>query len=436
MTDREGWLDDYLAQVDDLEAEPVLSFSELRGAFEFDFARERAEAVACLPSLETRSEGSGYETTRHAIPDPNEDTLADLLAQAVPERHFETHDKARARRQQDKMAIVKGFRLSVEPSFQKRADRMAACGTTWRWLVNLEHPELSGPRRIYCGDRMCPYCAVIRQKRLVAQFTPLVEAARAKGQIIRASTHTRRDVPDEAPEDAVKKMFDDWAKFTRTKGCKKHFKAWLRSFEMTRNAKKRTWHPHFHVVSVGTFWPVKDLEAAWRKIQKDPTANPVWIKQDRRPLDELLGYPLKPGTLFDKHGRQTVDGNMIVRLARALARRRLVAVGGDWKGLLDKKPKDENVLPVPLWMAREHARSGDPTAPTLIRGLDAWGARHLKGRDLALWRRSYTGGRPPVDAPDPHGRSDAERLRDALRARLRAQFDAEDWSPNPCEPGG
>lgn len=440
MSEREGWLDDYAASVEAMPAPtPSWDFSDpiVREAI-LDVALGRTPP-ARLPSLETRSEGSGYETTRHHVPnvpDPTDDTLGALLRQAVPERHFETHDKARARRQQDKMAVTKGFRRSVDASFQKRADRMEACGKTWRWLVNLEHPELSGPRRIYCGDRMCPYCAVIRQKQLVKQFTPLIAAARAKGQIIRAAVFTRRDVTDEAPEIAVEKMFADWAKFIRTNKCKRHFKAWIRAFEMTRNAKKKTWHPHFHVVAVGSFWPVKDLEATWRKIQKDPTANPVWIKKDTRPLDELLGYPLKPGTLFDKHGRQVVDGDMIVRLARALARRRLVAVGGDWKGLLDKKPKDENVLPVPLWMAREHARSGDPTAPLLIRGLDAWGERHFKGHDLAVWRRSYAGGATTVDAPDPHGRTPAARLRDALRARLRAQFSDEDWSANPYERGG
>lgn len=248
----------------------------------------------------------------------------------------------------------------------KKAGRAFECGEMLQFsecATDGTHPKFL-KRANFCKIRLCPMCSwrkslvVARQVRLVAH-----EAGQRKKLRWIMLTLTIRNMEGPMLSDELTHMFQAWNALARRKVFKDSIEGWFRALEVTYNAKKKTYHPHFHVLLAVrpeyfsgqkymkqrdwvTLWqdvlnvdytPVVDVRVAKNKKQED-------VQNIDGAIYEVAKYTLKPSEIFSGDEDQTTE--VVGVLDNALRNRRLIAYGGLLKEIwseLEKRGKVSDV---------------------------------------------------------------------------------------------
>lgn len=150
--------------------------------------------------------------------------------------------------QQQKHRNLKAAELCAKHLSEVGLSRMENCGE-WLWMLENE----SGSKKklekgFFCGNRFCPACA---WRYAAAWGRALCTVDRflceKEGLIPIFVTLTVRNVSRDELRDTLKKMALAWDRLIR----RKKFRAWknfARKTEVTYNAKRNDYHPHYHVL--------------------------------------------------------------------------------------------------------------------------------------------------------------------------------------------
>ncbi len=236
-------------------------------------------------------------------------------------------------------------------SFSKR---MAECGAWLRFLACPFGHGMLLVAAMFCQCRLCPLC---QWRRSLIMFHQVKELAHEhiqhfKSDIPLLLTLTVPNVPASELSERIGLMQKSWHRLMNRNPVKRICRSWFRALEITYNAERDDYHPHFHVlvmVSKAYFDYSRDLyidRDGWLRMWQEVTGLPEITQVDIRRVKklrkgaavesvaaEVAKYATKPGDYVRElpNGLCEANASVVEALHLALRRRRLVAFGGNFK---------------------------------------------------------------------------------------------------------
>lgn len=299
-----------------------------------------------LPDGSTFS--SPHETPSHPGPPGQKPSLDEQNAEAVSFRH----SGWAAQRKLVGQALA---RVGVGA---KRLDRFHSCGSG-AWVVqNAADPEHFALASNVCHDRFCTPCAVERSNRVARNLTAAID-----GHPCRFVTLTLRTTTEPLAE-SLAHLYSSFARLRRSKVWSRAVTGGAASCELKWNEATHRWHPHLHIVVVGSFLPQKALSAAWCRASGGSYIVDVRYVRDAGSASRYVAkYASKPLSSSFLAIPQRLDEAIL-----ALKGRRLVLTFGTWSRLqLLVSDCDIEWRPVcPLWRLLAQARAGEADARHIL----------------------------------------------------------------------
>jgi len=250
------------------------------------------------------------------------------------------------------LAVVDAYRtFEGDGSFSKR---MEECGAWLRFLVCPSDHGMLLVAAIFCQCRLCPLC---QWRRSLIMFHQVKELAHEhiknyKSDIPLLLTLTVPNVSVSELSKRLALMRDSWKRLMNRNPVKRVCRSWFRVLEITYNASREDYHPHFHVLLMAPknyFDRNYDLyidRDEWLRMWQEVTGIPEITQVDIRRVkklrkgtaiesvaSEVAKYATKPGDYVRDlpNGLCEANAKVVEALHVALRRRRLVAFGGKFK---------------------------------------------------------------------------------------------------------
>lgn len=146
-------------------------------------------------------------------------------------------------------------RMMRFPSLRARAARMQQCGD----IVLMQYCPKCGKQHAFsgnlCRDRMCPICgwrlSLSRYSQMLACLDMLNTSLSENDIRCSMLTLTLRNCTIDKLHDTLVSMSRAWHLLSKQAYFKRAVFAWARSIEITYNVKKKTYHPHMHILLFG-----------------------------------------------------------------------------------------------------------------------------------------------------------------------------------------
>lgn len=249
-------------------------------------------------------------------------------------------------------AASQGFDITDETMF-KRSARVFNCADT----LEFETDKNTGVRKLkhvwFCKDRMCPMCQKRRSLVVFHQVRNVCTAISRDNPDYKYALLTLT-VPNVAVEDLPEKiteMTKAWGRLIKRKEFTNATVGWFRTLEVTYNAKREDFHPHYHVLICvpKSYFGRNYIKQSrwlelWQEAMRDPSITQVDIrvikpnskKQGSDAISsaaaEVGKYATKPSDYLIKapgtKDRYLVQKQVFQDLTVGLGKRKLVAFGG------------------------------------------------------------------------------------------------------------
>jgi len=173
-------------------------------------------------------------------------------------------------------------------TLQTRANRMSLCGAQARFYIDPETWTVR-PWLQRCGDRLCPFCARHRVRRVANNIALAIATMSSPRTIVLTMQDSQLPLVERLL--ALRVAF---TKLRRSALWRTAVRSGVYVTEITRNLSAGTWHPHLHIVYDGEYIPQRRLSTEWQRATG--TAYVVWIaavKNIPRIANELAKYVAK-----------------------------------------------------------------------------------------------------------------------------------------------
>lgn len=174
----------------------------------------------------------------------------------------------------ERLAGVYGeiHRRLLAPSYQRRAELVAQCGTYLEYRVSEQGSQLH--RANFCRDRLCPLCTWRRSLKIYAQISRVMDVLQERGYQFLFLTLTIRNRAGADLPDAVQQLYDGWRKlYHKHSVFRRTICGTFRSLEVTRNAQTGEYHPHLHCILAvrPSYFDGKNYltKSAWRAMWRE-----------------------------------------------------------------------------------------------------------------------------------------------------------------------
>jgi len=245
---------------------------------------------------------------------------------------------------------------SYERLGEKKAYRVKDCGTF------LEFKNYGNEKRLnranFCKVRLCPMCGWRRSLKVFGQVSKVMDQALQDREYrFLFLTLTCKNVEGDELGNSLDMLFKAFKRLMERKKVKTSIKGWFRALEVTHNLDKNSpnydsYHPHFHVILMvnrsyfndpNYYISQTEWIALWKKslgVDYDPNIDIRAFKSASKEMTsksiaEVATYTVKDNDLIiqDENGEvnEEMTDDAVFILDRALARRRLVAFGGELK---------------------------------------------------------------------------------------------------------
>lgn len=237
------------------------------------------------------------------------------------------------------MALVMGW-----AGYRQREERMAHCGD-YLYFARYEDEKRELIRAELCRDRLCPNCAYLRSRKVFGQVCRVMNAMPDKLAYL-FLTLTVKNCRAEDFDKTLDNMFHGWQNLIR-RNAFKPVKGWFRALEVTYNAARNDYHPHFHVILAvppSYFSHGYVSHARWVQLWKDcagldyaPSVDVRRVKPDQAgsligAVKEVAKYTVDLSKMLKSEDLSELV-TPIETLAIGLKGRRLVGFGGLMKKL-------------------------------------------------------------------------------------------------------
>lgn len=266
-----------------------------------------------------------------------------------------------------------------------RTSAFASCGSDAFVYRSIEPPfryRLAGSS---CHDKFCTPCARDRARCVATNVLNHID-----GRTVRFVTLTLQHSMDPLLRQ-VSRLQHCFAKLRATKAWRNHVDGGAAFMEVKWIPNKQAWHPHFHVIVDGRYFPHAVLKAAWWRITGDSYIVDIRpIKDDRRIAQYVVKYASKPAndTFIGRPDR-------LDEVIAAFRGRRLCHTFGTWRGLkLTESPNSHDWIALGSFHSVAiDAANGDEAARDAIGQICGESAPHV----LEI----VVNARPPPSCPKP-----------------------------------
>lgn len=254
--------------------------------------------------------------------------------------------------------------IALDPITPRHLRRYDACGEN-AWIQ--ENPKTGHCRVTFntCKLRVCPICSRIAARRTKQRLTAALEGTRLRKWRLITLTLPSTDEPLKTSIESLKSSFK---RLRKSANWKKYITGGYAVLEVTLSPKTGRWHPHFHVVAGGLFYPWKELRADWLLASDGATVTDIRaIKTTAGAIHYLTAYlsklpkPDGPGAVakMAEYYRTIQGSRFLIAFGKAPPPRK-----PDKKLALDEW---KNVCPLWQWIIA--LRDGQPWAARLSRML-------------------------------------------------------------------
>jgi hypothetical protein len=219
------------------------------------------------------------------------------------------------------------------PLGDRKREKFQTCGQdAWvQWSVSRQQARISS---LTCGLRFCPACQRRRAAKIAARIALMVGSAGKSNVRFITLTLKHGNAPLEDQVRSLRKSF----KLLRAKPIwARHVVGGFAVIEITRNNETHHWHPHLHVLAIGSYIPQAGLSTAWWSVTH--TSKIVDIRQVRRTADAvryITKYLTKPQASEIGHSPE-----LVTQYFAALQRTHWCITFGK-RGLLPKPEEDHH----------------------------------------------------------------------------------------------
>ncbi len=175
----------------------------------------------------------------------------------------------------------------------ERGERVEACGGRYSTYVCKECGVVDAIPEFRCGDRLCSLCARHRSERLLAKYGEALREANNPKMV----TLSMRSRGLGELEQAVDDLWEAFGKLRRRRVWKAVEGA-IVSLEITFNPKRRTWHPHLHILASGDYIVWERLLLEWKDVTGGEGSSVYIQKCVSRWEYELVKYITKVNDLL------------------------------------------------------------------------------------------------------------------------------------------
>ena len=180
------------------------------------------------------------------------------------------------------------------------------CGTYLEFYADksLEVKKLS--KANFCKNRFCPLCSWRKARRDAFTISILMEYLKQEHNLdFIMLTLTAPNVVAEELKDEITRYNKCFRFLTRRKEFKALSKGYVRKLEVTYNAERDDFHPHFHIIiavkksyfTSKEYLSKKRWLALWREVMKDDTITQVDVRKvntnDTKAISEIAKYSAK-----------------------------------------------------------------------------------------------------------------------------------------------
>lgn len=271
---------------------------------------------------------------------------------------------------------------------QQSATRFAAfadCGSQAYIYRSLDPPYIYRLAGSSCHDKFCTPCARDRSRCIATNVLNHM-----KGDVARFITLTLKH-SDASLLDQVRRLQKAFSRLRTAKVWKRHVVGGAAFVEIKWIPESQAWHPHFHVICQGRYFPQQALSAAWWRITGDSFITDIRFVQDEHNIARyIVKYAGKPLNNSFVNRPDRLD-----EAVEAFRGRRLCHTFGTWRGLqLTKSPCERDWVALGTFHDTAlHALAGDPES------YDAMQA--VCGDRLPQVLDAVAAARPPPKIPKP-----------------------------------
>jgi len=221
--------------------------------------------------------------------------------------------------------------------------RFGECGNWIEFYSNREVSKLKVHQANFCKNRFCPMCAWRQAKKDALKISVLMKYIEQEhGKAFVFVTLTAPNVKAEELKAEITRYNKAFKKLVERKAFKKINQGYIRKLEITYNAERNDYHPHFHVVfavNKGYFKKADYIKQEtwlneWRDVMNDQSITQVDVRrvkqtENGKEVNELAKYAAKDSDytksqeVFDAFykalkGRQVLTYNGLFKEANKL----------------------------------------------------------------------------------------------------------------------
>jgi len=189
----------------------------------------------------------------------------------------------------------------LSPKSQKR---LCECGDWIDFLVDREETKLKVQQANFCKNRFCPMCAwrlAHKDAMKIAVLMEYIEVEHDKAFIF--VTLTAPNVKGEDLRDEITRYNKAFKNLTKRNEILRINQGYIRKLEITYNAERNDYHPHFHCIFAvnKSYFKSRDYVSQkrwldlWRSVMGDDTITQVDVRRVKKDKDsnEIAKYAAK-----------------------------------------------------------------------------------------------------------------------------------------------
>jgi len=207
-----------------------------------------------------------------------------------------------------------------------------ACGRSAWILASSETPPRYRVAANRCHSRFCIPCQQERGRLIAANIRDKLPRVRLRFMTLTVRAH------DQTLRTALDHLYASFTKLRRTRTWKQHVAGGLAILEVNWRPEQNRWHPHFHIIYQGKFFPHESLKQAWLAATGDS-----WIVDVRaiRTFDDVTAYITKYLSKGIAKGVAHDDRRLCEAITSLTGRKTLLTFGSWAKLALLAKPDDD-----------------------------------------------------------------------------------------------
>ena len=171
----------------------------------------------------------------------------------------------------------------------KVKERISACGDFLQFLADEKIEYLRLENANFCGNRFCPQCSANKAREDAVQLATMMNFLKQNsGYEFIFLTLTAPNIPAYKVNSELQEYAKSFERLFKTKKVKTAIKGYVRKLEMTYNAERNDYHPHYHVLLAvrksyftqsSQYISQKEWLRLWANAKKDPTIKSVDIRK-------------------------------------------------------------------------------------------------------------------------------------------------------------